>query len=135
MRDIAAEASDIAENTEADDDQLNATQERLNLLYRLQKKHGVENNTELISLRDGFKAKLQQFEKVMKQLLPLKKKSMPCKKDMVAKSNRNQRGKEKKPFRVSRKRSTIYFSSSCHAQCAPQSADERTAGLCSHGKR
>ena len=95
MRDIAAEASDIAENTEADDDQLNATQERLNLLYRLQKKHGVENNTELISLRDGFKAKLQQFEKSDETIVALEKEIDALQKDMVAKATEIREARKK----------------------------------------
>lgn len=86
MRDIAAEASDIAENTEADDDQLNATQERLNLLYRLQKKHGAENNIALIGIRDTFHTKLQQFEKSDETIVALEKEIDAMQKDMLAKA-------------------------------------------------
>ncbi|MBK7007878.1 MAG: DNA repair protein RecN [Saprospiraceae bacterium] len=71
VRDMAAEAAVIAENTEADDNQLNQTQERLNLLYKLHKKHGVDNNVDLIALRDQFASKLSGFEKsdeVIRQL-------------------------------------------------------------------
>lgn len=86
MRDIAAEASDIAENTEADDDQLNTTQERLNLLYRLQKKHGAENNIELMGIRDSFLAKLQQFEKSDETIVALEKEIDALQDEMKAKA-------------------------------------------------
>lgn len=73
MRDVAAEAADIAENTEADDGELNVTQERLNLLYRLQKKHGVDNNLDLIRIRDAFQQKLMHFERSDENILALEK--------------------------------------------------------------
>lgn len=73
LRDVAAEAADIAENTEADGGELNAAQERLNLLYRLQKKHGVDSNMGLIQIRDSFQQKLLHFERSDENILALEK--------------------------------------------------------------
>ncbi len=62
LKDIAAEAADIAEGTESDPGQASVLQERLNLLYKLQKKHGVNDLDALISFGESLHEKLRAFE-------------------------------------------------------------------------
>lgn len=52
LKDIADEVCGRAEDVTFDPQRLAAVEERLSLLYSLQKKHGVENVAQLITLRD-----------------------------------------------------------------------------------
>ncbi|MBK8700989.1 MAG: DNA repair protein RecN [Saprospiraceae bacterium] len=74
IRDIAGEAEDIAENTESDDRSITRINDRLNILYRLQKKHGVETVVALIEIRDRLAATLEGFEQNDEEVIALEKK-------------------------------------------------------------
>jgi DNA repair protein RecN (Recombination protein N) len=62
LRDIASEAESIADQTDADPATLFAINERLNLLYKLEKKHNLSDVNELISLEEEYRTKLHEFE-------------------------------------------------------------------------
>lgn len=62
LKDIASEAANIAEDVEADPAQTQMLQERLTLIYRLQKKHNVHDISALIELGDALHKKLKSFE-------------------------------------------------------------------------
>lgn len=59
--DISRESGRIAESTEHDPESIQILQERLNLIYRLEKKHGVHSVEELLKLQDDIQNKLAQF--------------------------------------------------------------------------
>jgi DNA repair protein RecN (Recombination protein N) len=67
IKSVAIETEDIAEelirketNLEADQQRVNLIQERLDLIYRLQHKHGVQDVNALIEIREKIDAELQQ---------------------------------------------------------------------------
>lgn len=66
IKSVAIETEDIAEelirketNLEADQQRVNLIQERLDLIYRLQHKHGVQDVNALIEIREKIDAELQ----------------------------------------------------------------------------
>jgi DNA repair protein RecN (Recombination protein N) len=62
VEDLANELERKAEQTEHDPESLQEMQERLDLLYRLEKKHQVASEEELITLRDQLAEQLSGFE-------------------------------------------------------------------------
>jgi DNA repair protein RecN (Recombination protein N) len=61
LKDIAAELETVAEQTEANPEELAKTESRLQLLFGLLKKHHVTAAEELIALRDELELKLTQL--------------------------------------------------------------------------
>lgn len=62
MRDVARDLEDLGMRTQADPTRSEAIHQQLSAVYRMQKKHGVQDITELIALRDSFAEKLHAFE-------------------------------------------------------------------------
>ena len=62
LKDIAADLDSQAENIEVNPQRLAAVQERLNLIYSLQKKHHVNSVDELMALYDALGEKLQLLD-------------------------------------------------------------------------
>ena len=58
LKDIADELETIAEQTQSDPASLQQTEDRLQLLFNLHKKHRVNNNTELLALQHKLQADL-----------------------------------------------------------------------------
>ncbi|QRY56922.1 DNA repair protein RecN [Sphingobacterium siyangense] len=76
LKDVAAELSSLEEDTQIDEGTLLEINERLSLLYSLQKKHHVDSVEELIKLRDDLESKLfainssdEQLERLEKEVL------------------------------------------------------------------
>ena len=59
VKDIADEVGTQAQDLDMDEQRLSTVQERLSLIYSLQKKHRVDTVDELIALRDELEAKIQ----------------------------------------------------------------------------
>lgn len=68
LKDIAAELSSLEGNTPLDEGTLVEINERLSLLYSLQKKHHVDSVEELIQLRNDLEAKLLAINSSDEQL-------------------------------------------------------------------
>jgi len=75
LKDIAAEIENIEQRTQTDEARAEEVNTRLSLIYLLQKKHRVSNNTELLALQSELSEKIQQavfgdeaIEKLSKQL-------------------------------------------------------------------
>jgi DNA repair protein RecN (Recombination protein N) len=64
MDDISNELQNLSENSDANPQQLAAVSERLQVLFDLQKKHGVLNIEELISVRDALAQKVSISENI-----------------------------------------------------------------------
>ena len=61
LKDIADEVSTLLENTDFDPSELDHVNDRLDHIYELEKKYHTENVSELITLRDGLKQKLNNI--------------------------------------------------------------------------
>lgn len=61
MQDLAKECERISENTEDDPQRILEVQERLDTIYKLQKKHGLASVSELLQLQADFEAQLGGF--------------------------------------------------------------------------
>jgi len=75
LKDIAAEIENIEQRTFTDEAKVAEINERLSLIYSLQKKHRVSTNAELLLLQDDLSAKIEQavhgdeaIEKLQKQI-------------------------------------------------------------------
>jgi len=68
LKDVREEASRLFEQVEFDTGRQQLVEERLSMLYDLEKKHGLTNVDELIALRDEIGAKLQQIDSLDDQL-------------------------------------------------------------------
>jgi DNA repair protein RecN (Recombination protein N) len=61
MQDIASEFENIAESTEFDGQKIIDTQIRLDLIYKLQKKHNVKEINELLAIQNDLQERLNGF--------------------------------------------------------------------------
>jgi len=80
LKDIAAEIETLEQRTATDEARANEVNERLSIIYNLQKKHRVSTNQELLALQDDLSDKIQQavfgdeaIEKLQQQLSADKK--------------------------------------------------------------
>ncbi|MCS6935740.1 MAG: DNA repair protein RecN [Chitinophagales bacterium] len=62
LKDLCREVERISENTHADPHRLDEVNARLNVLYRLLKKHRVQTIAELLNIRDEIAGRLQSTE-------------------------------------------------------------------------
>ena len=75
LKDIAAEIENLEQTTHTDEAKATKINDRLSLIYNLQKKHRVSTNVELLQLQDELSGKIQQamfgdeaIEKLQKQI-------------------------------------------------------------------
>lgn len=75
LKDISSEIENIEQRTHTDEARAIEINERLSLIYNLQKKHRVNTNAELLQLQDDLSGKIQQavhgdeeIEKLQKQI-------------------------------------------------------------------
>ena len=75
LKDIASEIENIEQRTHTDEARAVEINERLSLIYNLQKKHRVSTNAELLQLQEELSEKIQQalfgdeeIEKLQKQI-------------------------------------------------------------------
>jgi DNA repair protein RecN (Recombination protein N) len=76
LKDIAAEIENLEQRTHTNEAKAAEINERLSLIYNLQKKHRVNSNAELLQLQDDLSGKIQQalfgdeeIEKLQKQIV------------------------------------------------------------------
>jgi DNA repair protein RecN (Recombination protein N) len=74
LRDIAKEGDNIAEDTEYDEVLIEELNSRLNLIYRLQKKHNVNTLEELLEIQDSISNQLASFGDITQDIEDLKHK-------------------------------------------------------------
>ncbi|WDF56366.1 DNA repair protein RecN [Mucilaginibacter sp. KACC 22063] len=60
LKDIAAEADQLEQHTVTDEARADEMNQRLSMIYNLQKKHRTANNAELLQLQDELSEKIQQ---------------------------------------------------------------------------
>ncbi|MEL7122301.1 MAG: DNA repair protein RecN [Bacteroidota bacterium] len=61
LQDVSSDCENLAEKTELDPERIQVVQDRLDLLYRLQTKHQVQTNNELIAIREDLNEKRKQI--------------------------------------------------------------------------
>jgi DNA repair protein RecN (Recombination protein N) len=73
LKDVAGETSHIFENIDFDPDRQQQLEERLSVIYDLQKKHAVTTVDQLILLRDEMEVRLQHIDSLDERLASLEK--------------------------------------------------------------
>ncbi len=73
LEELSGEFQDIAEDTEYDGARLQEVNERLDLLFKLQKKHYVNSETELLKIQEELEDKLQGFEDLDEEIIGLER--------------------------------------------------------------
>jgi DNA repair protein RecN (Recombination protein N) len=81
--DMGSEAAGIAEETEYDEQKITLVQERLNTIYRLQKKHRVDTMEQLLSIRDEIDEKLFRSESLDLEIEKIEKDLGSMKRDLM----------------------------------------------------
>lgn len=71
LQDIAKECERIAENTEHDPARIQEVQDRLNVVFKLQKKHGVPSVDELLTLQADLEGQLGSFTNLGEEIAGL----------------------------------------------------------------
>lgn len=71
LQDLSAEMDKIAEDTEYDEERITEVQSRLDLIYRLQKKHTVTSVKELLSIQENLELQLNDFEDLSTEITTL----------------------------------------------------------------
>lgn len=61
LQDVADELDNVAENTEYDAEKIQELQARLDIIYKLEKKHNVQTVAQLIEIQDNFQQQLNGF--------------------------------------------------------------------------
>jgi len=86
LKDIAQEISRLDSLSDFDPDELQKTNERLDLIYRLQQKHHVNSIDDLIELRNGYDVKLQQLNSGEETIAELQKEVDQLKNTLIEKA-------------------------------------------------
>ena len=73
IKDVSAELENLEQNTTFNQTKADEINERLTLLYTLQKKHRVQSNQELIDLQNSFSEKLNQISSADDEIIKLEK--------------------------------------------------------------
>ncbi len=87
LRDIAKEGGNIADNTEYDEAQIEEINTRLNLIYRLQKKHNTNSLEELLQIQENISAQLSGFGDISQEIEDLKSKIQKLENALVKQAN------------------------------------------------
>ena len=74
LQDLAKDCERIADNTEYDPKRIMEAQERLNTIYKLQKKHGVGSTADLLILQASLEAQLSGFTDLGESITGLEQK-------------------------------------------------------------
>lgn len=95
LKDIAAEVSNLEENTEHNANRLEIIQERLDLFYSLQQKHRVSDNNALLAIQNQLSANLnailnsdEKLEKLQKNIAKLNESLLKKAKELNANRNK-----------------------------------------------
>lgn len=75
LQDLSTELDKIAEDTEHDPERITEVQSRLDLIYRLQKKHQVTSVAELLEIKQRLEEQLHEFEDLGSEIDTLRKRT------------------------------------------------------------
>ncbi|MDF1695143.1 MAG: DNA repair protein RecN [Saprospiraceae bacterium] len=114
LRDISKEGNGIADETEYDEGLIDELNGRLNLIYRLQKKHNVNTLEELIEVQDSISSQLAGFGDITQDIEKLKKQIAKLEASLV---------KQAQVISKKRKKIASDFESKVHALLVPLSME------------
>jgi DNA repair protein RecN (Recombination protein N) len=86
LSDIAGELEDAERNTEADPERATEVQERLNLIYTLQRKHQVQSNAELLEIQRDLEGKVGSVLNLDAAIASTQKAMLKAEKDVLEKA-------------------------------------------------
>jgi len=87
LKDVASELSTLMEETSLDPEKLQEVEDRINLIYKLQKKHQVNTIDELIQIQSQLELKLSAVDTDQHQLKQLKAEALQLEKELLQKAN------------------------------------------------
>lgn len=87
LRDMAQEFEEIAEDTDYDPERIQQIQERLDLIYRLQKKHGVTSVQELLAIQSSIQLQLEAFSDLSGEIIELEQRIQQYEAELLQKAN------------------------------------------------
>ncbi len=87
LQDVAKECERISEGTEHDPQRIGEVQERLNVLYKLQKKHGVPDIAGLLALQEHLEQQLKGFTSLDETIAELERRIAAAEKDLRAQAD------------------------------------------------
>jgi len=94
IKDIASEISSLEESTIHDAKKIEELNEKLDAIYKLQKKHNVNKIEELIEIKNSLSNKLLDITSLDEQISKLKVEIDKQKKSLSAKANKISKGRE-----------------------------------------
>ncbi len=114
LRDIAKESGQISDVTEYDEGLIEELNARLSLIYRLQKKHGVDSLDALLTIQEDISSQLSGFGDISQDIEKLKQKIEKIETGLV-----------KKAEKISKKRKSTSpgFEKSIHDMLVPLSME------------
>ena len=84
LKDIYMELSSFAENIDFDTSELDKLNERLNIIYSLQKKHNVNTIAELLTIQSNLAVKIQASDDIASEIQDLEKQKQKILKDLTS---------------------------------------------------
>ncbi len=95
LKDIAAEFEDIQEAASLDPERLEEVNQRLSVLYRLQKKYSAANTAELITIQTELEQKIKSFDNSAEAIETLKKQISNSEKELNEQSEKLHQNRQK----------------------------------------
>ena len=95
LKDIAAEFEDIQEAASLDPERLEEVNQRLSVLYRLQKKYSAANTAELITIQTELEQKNKSFDNSAEAIETLKKQISNSEKELNEQSEKLHQNRQK----------------------------------------
>ena len=95
MKDIATDFNDIQDSTTLDPQRLDEINQRLNILYRLQKKYAVNDTAALVKLHEELEEKIRSFDHSADEIESLKKEITKAEKELTTLSDTLHQNRQK----------------------------------------
>jgi len=87
LRDMAQELENIAEDTEYDPERIQEIQERIDMIYRLQKKHSVQSVAELLEIQNNIEQQLGEFSDLSEEIETLQERIQQQEDELLDQAN------------------------------------------------
>lgn len=82
LKDILSELNQLSENVYFDPEELERVNQKLQLLYALQKKHQVNSVSELVQIKDSLQSKVSSFSELENEIQDLKETKVQLEKEL-----------------------------------------------------
>lgn len=95
LKDISAEFEDIQERAALDPERLETINQRLNVLYRLQKKYSVIDSEQLLSIQNELEQRISSFDNSIEAIEQLRKQLEQSEKELHALADKLHQNRQK----------------------------------------